>query len=108
MEELKLQIIELQNALREIKERGNGPVTSAGIPEAPAIFLSSPSIPTPEAIDIHGDICQSVKFFKSSWEYYCIASNLSTRPMKQQIATLLSCIGKDCLKLALSELTIKC
>lgn len=99
MEELKLQILELQNCLREIQERGNGPVSSAANLEAPAIFLSSPNVPTPEAIDIHGDICQSVKFFKSSWEYYCIATNLSTRPMKQQTATLLSCIGKDCLKL---------
>lgn len=40
----------------------------------------------------------NVKYFKSIWENYALASGLHTRPQNEQIAVLLSAIGEDCYK----------
>lgn len=55
-------------------------------------------IPLPKPIEMHGDVAASIKYFKSSWENYKVASGLSRCSEAEQIAVLLCAIGEECFK----------
>lgn len=54
------------------------------------------NVPLPKSISVTGDVAASVKYFMVSWNNYKIACGLGSRPEKEQIAVLLSCVGEDC------------
>lgn len=57
------------------------------------------NVPLPKPIDLtNGNISEQWNFFKSSWENYCVASDMNKQSNEKQIAVLLSCIGDELFK----------
>lgn len=93
-ESLQKEINDLKQQIQNIANQN----ANAGNIDQNQAYLFNPNIPLPEPIDIKSDIADNMKYFKLSWKNYLEAINLNIRPVKQQIATLLSAIGKDCLR----------
>ena len=51
---------------------------------------------TPEKMVVEGDIAGNWQFFKDSWSNYAVATGLTEKDKKIQVATLLTVIGKEC------------
>lgn len=57
-------------------------------------------LPPPSQVDVKGDnVVENWIYFKLQYENYSIATGLDKKPREVQVATLLSIIGKDCLKI---------
>ncbi|KAK3091628.1 hypothetical protein FSP39_021345 [Pinctada imbricata] len=53
-------------------------------------------LPVPAPMNMKGDLKGNWTFFKSQWENYEIATELSEKDEKIRVATLLTIMGKDC------------
>lgn len=59
---------------------------------------STVAVPPPSPMCTNGDILENWMYFKLQFQNYSIATGLDTKSDQIQVATLLSIIGKDCLK----------
>lgn len=64
-------------------------------------YLSSSvvSIPPPSPVCLAGDVLENWTFFKLQYTNYAIATGLDKKPAEIQVATFLSVIGRECLKI---------
>lgn len=60
---------------------------------------SNVSLPPPSQMDIRGNVIENWQFFKLQFENYSIATGLVGKDETIKVATFLSVIGKDCLKI---------
>lgn len=92
------RIAALEKTIDELVLRLETGTAAGGSQQQAAAAYHQVSVPLPKPIDIHGDVKANVKYFKSIWENYELASGLHARPNNEQIAVLLSAIGEDCYK----------
>ena len=53
-------------------------------------------IPTPEKMNMKGDLVSNWEYFKDSWNNYATATELGKKSEEIVVATLLSVMGKEC------------
>lgn len=57
------------------------------------------SIPPPSPVELSGDTLENWTIFKLQFANYAVSTGLNKKPNNIQVATLLSVIGKECLKI---------
>ena len=53
-------------------------------------------IPTPEKMNMKGDLVSNWEYFKDSWNNYATATEVSKKSEEIVVVTLLSIMGKEC------------
>ena len=57
------------------------------------------NVPIPEPMDTKGDLPYNWQFFRQQWTDFEIATGLNKKEKAVRMATLRSCLGKECLRI---------
>ena len=85
--------------MMSIKKPKEEPPPASGRAEAVPCHQTQSVFPPPAPLKVKGDLAKNWKDWRQIWEAYEVVANLVEAPAQYRVATFVTCVGQDALKI---------